>query len=77
MPKLADIIEATKSVMEKEITEQKQQIESCNKCNGTGIVLYYQDIEGISYQYGARCTCKNAMQWSKKIPSIQQLGLIQ
>ena len=42
---------------------------------GTGIIFYTKYFEEIPYKYAARCTCKNAMQYSSKIPSVLEVKL--
>ena len=78
MPKLADIVELNGSIGKNTLSNfnNHQKIEDCNKCNGVGIVFYTRMLEGHPYEYGARCDCQNAIQWSKAIPSIQEVGII-
>ena len=53
----------------------KTKLEECNLCDGIGIVFYTKHFNGLSYLYGARCYCKNAKQWSTKIPLISEVNL--
>ncbi len=78
MPKIADILEANNELVG-EVTEEKNQIIPCSKCDGTGYVVYTKFIangnERIPYSYAARCTCENGKNANQKVPTYEELGI--
>lgn len=77
MPKLADIVEINRSLASV-VKKDNDKVYKCNKCNGTGIVIYTKvinDSGSFPYQFAARCTCPNGMKLSNKIPSITEVGI--
>lgn len=75
MPKLADIIEMN-NVLANFSAKKDDTVYECNKCDGTGFICYKRIIENYTYDYAARCMCKNGLKISRKIPSIQEIGLM-
>ena len=62
MPKLADIIEINSSLGYSQVKKDEQKIK-CNKCNGTGYILYKKIADNgtagkFENLYGAICTCR-------------------
>ena len=87
MPKLADILQINKQIPYENSIEPKKKIGKCNKCNGTGYIIYTKEVDGKEYQYAMVCDCgrqerysgkdcENAMNQSKYyIPTLQETGL--
>lgn len=79
MPKIADIISASKTIDNTNYNNEKKQYEKCNKCNGTGYITYYKTITDgdrkLDYQYGARCICENGNNANQNIPTYIELGV--
>lgn len=65
MPKLAQVIELKNKVLyELKMDNQKQiQKEYCKNCKSTGLIKYTRTENGIKYDYFARCTCKNGLNY--------------
>lgn len=74
LPKIADFIEANNEVPF-ETKTNSEQVE-CNVCNGSGYVFYKKVIEDFVYDYVCRCTCSNAQNKNKEIPTYKQLGIM-
>lgn len=76
LPKIVDFLEVHKQLPK---YSESEQTEKCSRCQGSGIIVYKQLIkqgnEKIFYQFGARCTCKNAEKLSKKIPSVLEINI--
>ena len=60
MPRLADIVAINKEMISSINNQNQTSKVGCNKCNGDGVIKYYKDIEGKTYEYFARCICQNA-----------------
>lgn len=75
IPKLADMIEINKNCGY--IESEEKSIQKCEKCNGTGIILYKKNVTGNETEcdYACRCTCLAGMKMSKLIPTWQEIGL--
>lgn len=54
--------------------EELREIVDCDICLGRGFVLYYKKKDGQTYQYVAKCSCKNAEEYLA-FPSLSQVGL--
>lgn len=76
MPKLADIIEANNKLVI-ETKKQDNTVYECKKCNSTGMIIYKKEVEGRLYDYCARCDCANGQQVSRRIPTLQELGIVE
>jgi len=74
MPKLADIIEINKNLPSLTSSDDGKICE-CKRCNSTGIIIYKKIVDGYTYDFGARCNCKNGLKLSKTIPSINEIGI--
>jgi len=86
MPKLADILEIHKTLPYAKKAEESEAVE-CKKCNSDGVVVFTKLVEGIPYQFAARCTCKNGDKYRYDgrelhenksryyIPSIDEVGI--
>lgn len=77
MPKLADIISLNKDLP---IEQQEIKKVKCQVCNGKGYVVYKKEIDGMLYDFIARCDCQNGNEYRYDdghwyIPSVNQLGL--
>lgn len=64
------------------LKEFKEQIKSeeykpvqCEKCNGTGMLMYTKEFEGYKYEYVMKCDCINAQRLSKSIPTASEVGI--
>lgn len=57
MPKLADILQVHNQIPYTATQPEKKMTGHCEKCNDTGYVTYYKDIDGMKYQYAAVCDC--------------------
>ena len=64
------------------LKEFKEQIKGeeykpvqCEKCNGTGMLLYTKEVEGYKYEYAMKCSCINAQRLSKNIPTASEVGI--
>lgn len=79
LPKLADIFKAKTDISEVGRNDFKRSIVHCDKCAGTGYVLFSKIIcdgnKKIAYSYSAKCTCENAIYANKKIATYQELGI--
>lgn len=79
MPKIADIIAANIEIIDADNNDEKREIIPCDKCEGTGLVLYTKFINNgeqrYPYTYAARCDCGNSKYVSQKIPSCDELGI--
>ena len=80
LPKLADILAIDKETHIE--TKQENKITKCNKCKGTGYLLYTKIIKDgdkeLKYQYAAICDCGNSKQYIGKenyIPYASELGI--
>ena len=75
IPKLADMIEINKNCGY--IENEETSIKNCERCNGTGIILYKKKVMGNETEcdYACRCTCTEGMKLSKSIPTWQEIGL--
>ena len=75
IPKLADMIEINKNCGY--IENEETSIKKCERCNGTGIILYKKKVTGNETEcdYACRCTCTTGMKLSKSIPTWQEIGL--
>ena len=57
MPKLAEILQIHNQIPYT-ATQQPVKVKGhCEKCNDTGYVTYFKDIDGMKYQYAAVCDC--------------------
>lgn len=67
MPKLADIIEISHTIVNnhREIVEEYVD---CKRCNGKGFIIYKKKLENggkdIIYDMFARCDCKNGLKYA-------------
>lgn len=73
LPKISDILEVSN-----EIPKEVKEIEktNCEKCKGTGYVLYKKKVNNSLYEYGALCDCGNAPEYNGKdyyIPHIENI----
>lgn len=79
LPKVADILKTNMEIIENNNINDNREKFECNKCSGTGYVIYTKIIkEGnnvMPYTYAARCVCQNAMFANKKIPVYTKLGI--
>lgn len=57
-PTLSQMIDTIKLTKNNE--EQPENVE-CEACHGTGYLIYHKIINGIDYEYGCLCTCKNSI----------------
>lgn len=86
-PKIADILETNIDLPPEE--RSNRDIKKCNKCNGTGYILYTKSVENgekkIKYLYGAVCNCGNDTRYDGNkckrrsefyIPTAVELNLI-
>lgn len=87
LPKIADILETNIDLPLEE--RSSRDIKKCNKCNGTGYILYAKNVSNgekkIKYLYGAVCDCGNATRYDGSkckrrsefyIPTAVELNLI-
>lgn len=77
-PKLAQVLDIVKEANFNKIQNNKNQEKvDCDKCNGTGIILYQKYVADYDkkYTYVARCTCKNGDNY-KAFPLLNEVGLI-
>lgn len=78
-PKIADLEEIRRTTnffaVNKQEKEAQEKVE-CKICNSSGVIPYEKEINGIKYQYVARCSCKNAIQFMS-FPSALELGLFE
>lgn len=60
-PTIADMISAINEAKFLKAEREKEEVEifPCEKCNGTGYVLYKQIANKLEYEYAAQCSCKN------------------
>ncbi len=49
----------------------KDKFPNCWTCNDHGIVFFNKKINGIEYEFGAKCKCKLGQQSSDKIGTIE------
>ncbi len=77
-PKVADFY-TIDSEMPRTKDEPNEEIEECKKCKKTGYVTYKKYItdggKKIEYIYAARCNCTNGNLASKRVPTVEQIGL--
>lgn len=76
MPKLADILKAS-SEIDNANYENKKEYEYCKICGGRGMINYKKILQENNYEYDffCRCICKNGENFSKKIPTFEELGI--
>jgi len=76
LPKLVEILNAANSIIDMNNNNKKIQV-PCSICRGSGIVRYYKILQenGYEYEYACKCTCKNGENYSKKIPTFEDLGI--
>lgn len=90
LPKVADFIQIDFETQYSKEKEEKERIE-CNKCNGTGYVMYKKKIDNganaFYNEYAAVCSCGNAKVYDGLkiadarhksdyyIPTVNELGL--
>ena len=77
IPKLADMIEINKNCGYTEIFQKVIKNQKCEKCKGTGIIMYKKNVyeNTTENDYACRCTCINGMNLSKQLPTWQEVGL--
>lgn len=87
LPKIADIIEVSKSEQGMNCQEQREKI-PCSLCNGTGYITYWETKDDRPYEFVAICKCGNRPQYigwelsepkdrtNYYTPMAQELGLI-
>ena len=64
MPKLSQMIELKKEILtnvKRTENEVKFEKEKCDKCKNAGVIKYVKTMDGIQYDYYARCICKNSL----------------
>lgn len=57
MPKLADILQIHNQIPYTATQPEIKIKGNCEKCNNTGYITYFKDIDGVKYQYAAVCDC--------------------
>ena len=89
MPKLADIVSINNELPYSGNNSNERERVECKACKGEGVIKYFKDIEGKPYEYFARCTCQNGLDFTYDgttisdikhrskfyVPLITQLGL--
>lgn len=89
MPKLADIVTINKELPYNTNNGTIKEKVACNKCNGDGVIKYFKEVDGHTYEYFARCVCQNGNNFNYDgtkisdekhrskfyIPSLAQLSL--
>ena len=73
IPKLPDIIEINKRIPSE--VEKNNTVYDCSRCKGIGLIVYTKVQEEYPYKYVARCNCKNSLKMSKRIPTIDEVGI--
>lgn len=78
MPKPSELI-AIEKELPREIIKRETEKVDCSRCNGTGLIFYKKNIPDgskiLEYWHIARCNCKNAIDKSKLIPLVDEIGV--
>lgn len=72
LPKVADILEKNQEIGFEKVEEE---IVDCKICKGVGLLTYKKEFEGLTYTYACRCSCKNGLRKSNKIPFATEIGV--
>ena len=75
LPKLADLIEIADELPKLEKKEETQKAK-CDKCKGTGMIVYTKLVYDFPYTFVAKCECNNGQALGKSMPSASQIGVL-
>ena len=64
MPKLSEMFELNKTVIDKQKEKQTKINVECDLCNGLGLIKYFEKINEVKYEFFALCSCENSKNWN-------------
>ena len=78
-PKLSELVDLSNKMKGNYTQTKPQEIKvKCKYCLGSGLIRYYKNIDGIKYDFLAKCVCRNAENYSNfDLPSARELHLLE
>lgn len=77
LPKIADIVEMNNELPRTKKEKTKEAV-NCERCGGTGYLLYKKKVQDSIYEYACLCPCGNGEPYRGKeyyIPHAEEIGM--